>query len=92
VSQVMSGRAQGTAAGPGFALSEPKFHPPAARPGIVVRTALLQRLATAQAPVITVTAPPGYGKTALMAQWADRLGPRVAWLSCDNADNDPVVL
>jgi LuxR family transcriptional regulator, maltose regulon positive regulatory protein len=92
VSQVISGRAQGTAAGPGFALSEPKFHPPGARPGIVVRTALLQRLATAQAPVITVTAPPGYGKTALMAQWADRLGPRVAWLSCDDADNDPVVL
>ena len=92
MSQVMSGRAQGTAAGPGFALSEPKFHPPGARPGIVVRTPLLQRLATAQAPVITVTAPPGYGKTALMAQWADRLGPRVAWLSCDNADNDPVVL
>src|SRR5690242_1320286 len=88
----MSGRAQETAAGPGFTLSEPKFHPPGARPGIVVRAALLQRLATAQAPVITVTAPPGYGKTALMAQWADRLGPRVAWLSCDDADNDPVVL
>src|SRR5690349_14871492 len=88
----MSGRAQGTVAEPGFALSEPKFHPPAARPGIVVRAALLQRLATAQAPVITVTAPPGYGKTALMAQWAGQLGPRVAWLSCDNADNDPVVL
>jgi LuxR family maltose regulon positive regulatory protein len=92
VSQVMSGRDQGTAAGPGFVLSEPKFHPPGARPGIVARTALLQRLATAQAPVITVTAPPGYGKTVLMAQWADRLGPRVAWLSCDDADNDPVVL
>ena len=42
--------------------------------------------------MITVTAPPGYGKTALMAQWADRLGPRVAWLSCDDADNDLVVL
>jgi LuxR family maltose regulon positive regulatory protein len=92
VSQVMSGRDQRTAAGPRFALSEPKFHPPAPRPGIVVRTAVLQRLATAQAPVITVTAPPGYGKTALLAQWADRLGPRVAWLSCDDADNDPVVL
>ena len=92
MAQVMSGRAQGTAAGPRFTLSEPKFHPPGARPGIVVRTALLQRLATAQAPVITVTAPPGYGKTALLAQWADRLGPRVAWLSCDDADNDPVVL
>ena len=92
MSQVMPRSDQGTAAGPGFALSEPKFHPPGARPGIVARTALLQRLATAQAPVITVTAPPGYGKTALMAQWADRLGPRVAWLSCDDADNDPVVL
>jgi LuxR family maltose regulon positive regulatory protein len=92
VSQVMSGRDQGTAAGPGFALSEPKFHPPGVRPGIVARTALVQRLAAAQAPVITVTAPPGYGKTTLMAQWADRLGSRVAWLSCDDADNDPVVL
>ena len=61
VSQVMSRSDQGTVAGPGFALSEPKFHPPVARPGIVARTALLQRLATAQAPVITVTAPPGYG-------------------------------
>jgi len=49
-------------------------------------------LATARAPVITVTAPPGYGKTTLMAQWAERLGSRVAWLSCDDADNDPVVL
>src|SRR6516165_5527781 len=88
----MSRSDQGTVAGPGFVLSEPKFHPPGARPGIVIRTALLQRLATAQAPVITVTAPPGYGKTTLMAQWADRLGPRVAWLSCDDSDNDPVVL
>jgi LuxR family maltose regulon positive regulatory protein len=49
-------------------------------------------LAAARAPVITVTAPPGYGKTTLMAQWAQQLGPRVAWLSCDDADNDPVVL
>jgi LuxR family transcriptional regulator, maltose regulon positive regulatory protein len=27
-----------------------------------------------------------------MAQWAGRPGSRVAWLSCDDADNDPVVL
>jgi len=43
-------------------------------------------------PVITVAAPPGYGKTMLMAQWAQRTESRVAWLSCDDADNDPVVL
>src|SRR6185312_254369 len=88
----MSDRDHGTAPGPGFPLPEPKFHPPGTRPGIVVRTALVERLAAAQVPVITVTAPPGYGKTTLMAQWAARLGSRVAWLSCDDADNDPVVL
>lgn len=49
------------------------FHPSRARPGIVARTALVERLAAATAPVITVTAPPGYGKTTLMAQWARRI-------------------
>jgi LuxR family transcriptional regulator, maltose regulon positive regulatory protein len=63
-----------------------------ARTGIVVRRALVDRLATAQAPVITVVAPPGYGKTTLLAQWAARVWPRVAWVSCDDEDNDPVVL
>ena len=76
----------------GFELSELKFQAPAARPGIVARTALVDRIVTAKAPVITVVAPPGYGKTTLMAQWAERIGPRVAWVSCDEKDNDPVVL
>ena len=76
----------------GFKLRESKFHPPRARTGIVVRTALVGRLATTTAPVITVSAPPGYGKTTLMAQWAERTGSRTAWLSCDEGDNDPVVL
>ena len=42
--------------------------------------------------MITVVAPPGYGKTTLLAQWAERLGRRVAWVSCERADNDPVAL
>ena len=75
-----------------FELRESKFHPPAARAGIVIRTALVNRLAAAQSPIITVAAPPGYGKTMLLAQWAERVGPRVAWVSCDDGDNDPVVL
>ncbi len=58
----------------------------------MARTALVDRLATAQAPVITIVAPPGYGKTTLLAQWAERVWPRVAWVSCDDGDNDPVVL
>jgi LuxR family maltose regulon positive regulatory protein len=42
-------------------------------------------------PVITVVAPPGYGKTTFLAQWARQLG-RVAWVSCEQSDNDPVAL
>jgi LuxR family transcriptional regulator, maltose regulon positive regulatory protein len=89
---VMSGRDHLSAPGLGFAVSESKFHPPTVRPGIVVRTALVERLAAARVPVVTVTAPPGYGKSTLMAQWAERIGSRVSWLSCDEDDNDPVVL
>ena len=92
MSQVRSEESHKTAPALGFSLPESKFHPPEARPGIVARTALIGRMAAAQAPVITVTAPPGYGKTTLLAQWAGRIGPGAAWLSCDDGDNDPVVL
>ena len=37
-------------------------------------------------------APPGYGKTILLAQWAERRSGPVAWVSLDRRDNDPVVL
>ena len=87
-----SGRNRDIASKLGFALPESKFQPPVARPGIVARTALVEQLVATRAPVITVAAPPGYGKTTLMAQWAERTGSRVAWLSCDDGDNDPVVL
>ncbi|MET0520832.1 MAG: hypothetical protein ABW156_02490, partial [Jiangellaceae bacterium] len=69
---------------------EPKFQAPATRAGMVARTTLLDRLSASDEPLITVVAPPGYGKTTLLAQWAERLGPRVAWVSCDKTDNDPV--
>jgi LuxR family transcriptional regulator, maltose regulon positive regulatory protein len=91
-SAVISGADHRTAPRLAFELRESKFHPPAARPGIVIRTALVNRLAAAQSPIIAVTAPPGYGKTMLLAQWVKRAGPRVAWVSCDDEDNDPVVL
>ena len=72
--------------------AEAAFRPPVARPGLVARSALVDRLATVSEPVISVVAPPGYGKTTLLAQWARRLSTPVAWVSCDDADNDPVVL
>jgi LuxR family maltose regulon positive regulatory protein len=38
-----------------------------------------------------VVAPPGYGKTTLLSQWAEGAGA-FAWVSVDDADNDPKVL
>jgi LuxR family maltose regulon positive regulatory protein len=76
-----------------FQLLESKLHPPVARPGMVARTALLDRLIGAGVPpVISVVAPAGYGKTTLLAQWAELKQPRLAWVSADAGDNDPAVL
>ena len=76
-----------------FELADIKLHPPVARPGIVARTDLVERLGAAgTSPVISVVAPPGYGKTTLLAQWAERTPSRVGWVSADAHDNDPTVL
>jgi LuxR family transcriptional regulator, maltose regulon positive regulatory protein len=59
----------------------------------VPRTGLVKRLLVSQTtPFVCVVAPAGYGKTTLLAQWAERKGRRVAWVSVDRRDNDPVVL
>jgi LuxR family transcriptional regulator, maltose regulon positive regulatory protein len=78
---------------PAFELSESKLRAPVARTGIVPRTTLIDRLAcTHEPPVISVVAPPGYGKTTVLSQWAERRRPRVGWVSADVRDNDPAVL
>jgi LuxR family maltose regulon positive regulatory protein len=82
-----------TVSGLPFAILESKLYPPPARPGIVARTALVDRLlASDVVPVVCVVAPAGYGKTTLLAQWAQHKGSRVGWVSVDQRDNDPVVL
>jgi LuxR family transcriptional regulator, maltose regulon positive regulatory protein len=59
----------------------------------VARTALIERMLAASAgTVVCVVAPPGYGKTTLLAQWAQRRGDRVGWVTIDPPDNDPAVL
>jgi LuxR family transcriptional regulator, maltose regulon positive regulatory protein len=67
-----------------------KLHLPRTRPGFVVRPRLTDRLAGAgEGELALVCAPAGFGKTALMADWARRSELPVAWLSLDEADNDP---
>jgi LuxR family maltose regulon positive regulatory protein len=59
---------------------------------LVERDVLVNRLMSSTEPVISLVAPPGYGKTTLLRQWADRLGAGVAWISCERSHNDPVTL
>ena len=65
---------------------------PRPRSGVVERQRLVAGLVASTAAVVTVVAPPGYGKTTLLAQWAGRVGERARWVSCETADNDPTAL
>ena len=78
----------GPRGGPPQDLFESKLHPPVAHATLVSRAALLDRLDASDAPITVVVAPPGYGKTTLLAEWARRNPSRFAWLSIDRHDND----
>jgi len=81
--------AQKAAAGRDALLST-KLHAPGPRPGFVPRPRLTERLDEALGRgVVLVCAPAGYGKTALLAGWAQHFQRPVAWLSLDAGDNDP---
>jgi LuxR family maltose regulon positive regulatory protein len=58
----------------------------------LVDRSLVDRLLACEAPIISVVAPPGYGKTTLLAQWSERSTRRSAWISLDEHDNDAGVL
>ena len=67
-----------------------KLHVPRPQPGVVPRPRLAQQLNEGLGRgLVLVCAPAGYGKTVLLADWAQR-GPQLAaWLSLDAGDNDP---
>jgi LuxR family transcriptional regulator, maltose regulon positive regulatory protein len=76
-----------------FPLREAKLSHPPSRPGTVSRAALVEPLRRLEAPpVVSVTAPAGFGKTTLLVQWVERDQRPVVWISVDDRDNDPTVL
>jgi len=70
---------------------ETKFHAPDLRPEWVARPALTGRLAGADARLVLVDAPAGFGKTVAVAQWRSSTieNRPFAWVSLDQGDNDP---
>ena len=81
------------AGGQVFDLVASKLRRPLVRRGTVPRSSLIERLARGdRRPIVSVVAPPGYGKTTVLSQWAERNGQSFAWVSIDERDNDPKVL
>ena len=67
-----------------------KLHTPGSNLDLVPRPRLAEQLDDGLGRgLILACAPAGYGKTALLADWARRGRRPVAWLSLDTADNDP---
>ena len=67
-----------------------KLNRPAPDDKNILRPRLISFLDAGTAKRITViSAPAGFGKTTLVAQWLYRCGMASAWLSLDASDNDP---
>ena len=74
-----------------------KLHLPQARSDLVHRLRLVQKLEDglqAGRKLSLISAPAGFGKTTLLAEWLEHRrdaapGPPAAWVSLDEADNDP---
>ena len=86
------------------ALTEPllatKFHIPSARPNNVSRPRLVEKLNQGlHRPFTLISAPAGFGKTTLVAEWLESINNRsndsqtrsiqIVWLSIDDRDTDP---
>jgi LuxR family transcriptional regulator, maltose regulon positive regulatory protein len=69
-----------------------KLHPPGIRSGIMSRPRLAEAAATCGMRVVSIVAPPGFGKTTLLAEWEELDGRPFAWVSLDRRDNDPLDL
>ncbi len=83
-------------------LLQTKLYIPPIRPELVPRPRLIERLNEGlHRKLSLISAPAGFGKTTLIAEWGTRISestipqsairnPKLGWLSLDEGDNDPV--
>ncbi|TME26620.1 MAG: hypothetical protein E6I75_26115 [Chloroflexi bacterium] len=76
-------------------LLQAKLYIPRARPGLVPRPTLVDRLNQgARGKLTLISAPAGFGKTTLLAEWlatAEVGRDRAAWVALDQSDNEPTL-
>ena len=70
----------------------PKFRLPALRSGLVERPRLTDLLAGSDGRLALVAAPPGFGKSTLLAQWKAADPRAFAFVSLEASENDPLEL
>jgi LuxR family maltose regulon positive regulatory protein len=72
-----------------------KFFIPSSSHMLIPRPRLIELLnMSLERPLTLVSAPAGFGKTTLLSTWVQSLSPeqrRIAWLSLDEGDNEPVL-
>jgi len=80
---------------PTSTLLQTKLYAPRARPGLVPRPRLIERLTQGtQGKLTLVSAPAGFGKTTLLAEWLATFGAGAApaaWVALDHSDNEPTL-
>ena len=89
---MVAGRSVEPTGGVDQRLLDAKLSVPYPRPGAIDRGELVQRARTSGRRVVAVTAPAGYGKSTLLAEWARAEDRRLAWVSLDRFDDDPAAL
>lgn len=70
-----------------------KFFPPPSPGRIVKRQDLISRIEEGlkvRHPLILISAPAGYGKSALVAEWRESTQRTITWLTLDESDNEPL--
>lgn len=74
----------------GLPLRQAKLRPPYLRHSRIPRPRLVTQISTGlQRGLVLLSAPPGFGKTTLLAEWAATWPHALAWLTLDAEDNDP---
>ena len=82
---------QGVALGKGARFAAAKFRPTILPATLLTRPALHRRLDAGAGQCLTIVmGPAGAGKSVLLSSWAAGRQAPTSWLSCDEADADPV--
>ncbi len=71
-------------------LLQTKLNIPHSQPNLISRPRLIKHLEGGLSRKLTlVSSPAGFGKTTLLSEWIHKCGRPAAWISLDQADNDP---